>query len=238
MARRIEKLTALKVGRKLPPGMYADGGGLYLQVTVEGAKSWIYRFSLHGKAREMGLGSLSAVSLADARAEAGKCRGLRQQGIDPIEARKAERAKRALDAAKTLTFKEAAAKYVTSQRAGWKNPKHALLWENTLATYAEPVIGAVSVQAIDTGLVLRVLEPIWRKKPETASRVRGRIEAILDWAKVHGLRQGENPAQWRRHLQHSLPPKLKVRRVKHHAALPYAELPEFMTALRAQEGAA
>src|SRR5262249_11422506 len=141
-------------------------------------------------------------------------------------------------AAKTLTFKEAAAKYVTSQRAGWKNPKHALLWENTLATYAEPVIGAVSVQAIDTGLVLRVLEPIWRKKPETASRGRGRIEAILDWAKVHGLRQGENPAQWRRHLQHSLPPKLKVRRVKHHAALPYAELPEFMTALRAQEGAA
>lgn len=238
MARKIEKLTALKVGRKLAPGMYADGGGLYLQVTGDGAKSWIYRFSLHGKAREMGLGSLSATSLADARAAAGKCRGLRQQGIDPINARKADRAQRALEAAKALTFKEAAAQYIASHRAGWKNPKHALLWQNTLATYAEPVIGAVSVQAIDTGLVLRVLEPIWRTKPETASRVRGRIEAILDWAKVHGLRQGENPAQWRGHLQHSLPAKLKVRRVKHHAALPYAELPDFIAKLRDQEGVA
>jgi integrase len=237
MARQVEKLTALKAARKLQPAMHADGGGLYLQVTGEGGKSWSFRYSLHGKAREMGLGSYSAVSLADAREEAAKCRRLRQQGIDPIEARKAERARRALDAAKTITFKQAAAKYIASHRAGWKNPKHALLWENTLATYAEPVMGAVSVQAIDTGLVLRVLEPIWRTKPETASRVRGRIEAILDWAKVRGLRQGENPALWRGHLEHSLPAKLKVRRVRHHPALPYAELPDFMAELRKQEGA-
>jgi integrase len=156
--------------------------------------------------------------------------------LDPIDARKVERAQRALEAAKTLTFREAAAKYIASHQAGWKNPKHALLWKNTLATYAEPVMGDLSVQAIDTGLVLRVLEPIWRTKPETASRVRGRIEAILDWAKVRGLRQGENPTQWRGHLEHILPAKLKVRRVKHHAALPYAELPNFMATLRAQEG--
>src|SRR5262249_42671196 len=215
----------------------ADGGGLYLQVTGDGAKSWIYRFSLHGKAREMGLGSLSAVSLADARAAAGKCRGLRQQGIDPINARKADRAQRALEAAKALTFKEAAAQYIASHRAGWKNPKHALLWQNTLASYAEPVIGAVSVQAIDTGLVLRVLEPIWRTKPETASRVRGRIEAILDWAKVHGLRQGENPAQWRGHLQHSLPAKLKVRRGGDPARPPPSPLTRLLSQQHRHKGA-
>jgi integrase len=235
MARTVGKLTALKVARNLPPGMYADGAGLYLQVTGAGAKSWIYRFSLHGKAREMGLGSLSALSLSDARIKAGECRRLRQEGIDPIEARKASREQAALDAAKTLTFKEAAASYIASHRAGWRNAKHAAQWENTLATYAEPVIGALSIQAIDTALVLKVLEPIWKTKPETANRLRGRIEAILDWAKVRGLRQGENPARWRGHLDHLLPARSKVRRVKHHAALPYAELPAFISELRAQE---
>ncbi len=141
MARTVGKLTALKVGRDLPPGMYADGAGLYLQVTGTGAKSWIYRFSLRGKAREMGLGSLSALSLADARAAAGKCRGERQNGIDPIEARKADRQRQALDAAKSITFKEAAAQYIASHKAGWRNEKHASQWGNTLATYAEPVLG-------------------------------------------------------------------------------------------------
>jgi integrase len=238
MARTVGKLTALKVGRPLKPGMYADGAGLHLQVTGAGAKSWIFRFSLHGKAREMGLGSLSAVSLADARTKAAECRRLRQDGIDPIEARKTQRQQAALDAAKTLTFKEASASYIASHKAGWRNEKHVSQWENTLATYAEPVIGALSIQAIDTALVQKVLDPIWKTKPETASRVRGRIEAILDWAKVRGLRQGENPARWRGHLDHLLPAKAKVRRVKHHAALPYAELPDFIAKLRAQEGVA
>jgi integrase len=238
MARTVGKLTALKVGRDLPAGMYADGVGLYLQVTGAGAKSWIYRFSLHGKAREMGLGSLSAVSLSDARIKAGECRRLRQEGIDPIEARKLRREQAALDEAKSLTFKEAAASYIASHRAGWRNGKHAAQWENTLATYAGPAIGALSIQAIDTAFVLKVLEPIWKTKPETASRVRGRIEAILDWAKVRGLRQGENPARWRGHLDHLLPARSKVRRIKHHAALPYAELPDFIAELRMQEGAA
>jgi integrase len=238
MARTVGKLTALKVARRLPPGMYADGAGLYLQVTGEGAKSWIFRFSLRGRAREMGLGSISALSLSDARTKAAECRRLRQDGIDPIEARKALRAQAALDAAKTLTFKQAAGNYIAAHRAGWKNAKHVAQWESTLASYAEPVIGALPVQAIDTTLVLKVLEPIWKAKPETASRVRGRIEAILDSAKVRGLRLGENPARWRGHLDHLLPAKTKVRRVKHHAALPYADMPAFMAALRVQDGIA
>jgi hypothetical protein len=218
--------------------MYADGAGLFLQVTGAGGKSWVFRFSLHGKGREMGLGSLSAVSLADARIAANKCRQQRQEGLDPIEARKARRQQAVLDAAKTLTFKEACASYIASHKGGWRNEKHASQWENTLATYAEPVLGRLSIQAIDTGLVLKVLQRIWKAKPETASRVRGRIEAILDWAKVQELRQGENPARWRGHLDHLLPPKAKVRRVKHHAALPYAELPDFVANLRTQEGVA
>jgi integrase len=220
----------------LPAGMYADGAGLYLQVTSKGAKSWIYRFSLHGKPREMGLGSLTAVGLADARSKAAACRTLRQDGVDPIEARRAQHAQAALDAAKAITFKEAAERYIGVHRAGWKAAKHPKLWENTLATYAYPVIGKVSVQAVDTSLVLKILEPIWSTKPETAGRVRGRIEAIMDWAKSRGIRQGENPARWRGHLQYQLPARSKVRRVKHHAALPYAELPEFMVTLREQEG--
>ena len=222
----------------MKPGMYGDGAGLYLQVTGDGAKSWIWRYSLHGKGREMGLGSLSAISLADARTKAAECRRLRQDGIDPIEARKAQRQQAALDAAKALTFKEAAETYIAAHGAGWRNAKHASQWTNTLATYAEPVLGKLSIQAIDTDLALKVLQPIWKTKPETASRVRGRIEAILDWAKVRGLRQGENPARWRGHLDHLLPARSKVRRVKHHAALPYAEVANFIVALREQEGTA
>jgi len=218
--------------------MYADGGGLYLQVTGSGAKSWIYRFSLHGSAREMGLGSLSIIGLQDARTKAGECRRLRSEGIDPIEARRALRDQAMLDSAQALAFKEAAAAYIAAHRAGWRNAKHAAQWENTLATYAEPVIGALSVQAIDTTLILKVLEPIWRIKPETASRLRGRIETVLDWAKVRGYRTGENPARWRGHLDMLLPAPSKVRPIKHHAALPYGELADFVHALREREGVA
>jgi integrase len=223
--------------------MYADGGGLYLQVTLtardgEPAKSWIYRYMLRGKAREMGLGSLNAISLQQARGKALDCRRLRQEGIDPIDARRAAREQTVLEAAKAITFKSAAADYVKRHRAGWHNGKHAAQWEATLATYAEPIIGGLSVQAIDTGLVLKVLEPIWTAKPETASRLRGRIESILDWAKARGYRQGENPARWRGHLDKLLPAPAKVRRIKPHAALPYADLTDFMTPLRTQEGVA
>jgi integrase len=238
MARVIGRLTALKVSRATKSGMYADGGGLYLQVTGTGAKSWIYRYMLRGKEREMGLGSLSAVGLADARTKASECRSLRQAGVDPIDARKSARDQARLDAAKALTFKNAAVAYIDAHRAGWRNPKHIWQWGATLATYANPIIGDLSLQVIDTTLVLKVLEPIWPTKPETASRLRGRIEAVLDWATVRGYRKGENPARWRGHLSKLLPARSKVRKVKHLTALPYAELPSFVVALRAQGGIA
>jgi integrase len=184
------------------------------------------------------LGSLSAVSLSDARTKAAECRALRQDGIDPIEARNAREAQAALDEAKAITFKQAAGRYIDLHRAGWKNAKHAAQWQSTLTTYAYPIIGALSVQAVDTALVCKVLEPIWTEKTETANRVRGRIETILDWAKVRGFRQGDNPARWRGHLEIHFPKRSKVRRVKHHPALPYTELAEFMTLLRQQDGVA
>ncbi len=240
MAQFVGRLTALKVLRTRKPGMYADGAGLYLQVTGNGeanvAKSWIYRFMLRGRAREMGLGSLSTFGLAEARAKATECRKLAYEGIDPIEARRAERAKVALDTAKSLTFKECTEQYIAAHRAGWRNAKHAAQWSTTVKTYAEPAIGALPVQGIDTALVMKIIEPLWSKKPETASRLRGRIESVLDWATVRGYRQGENPARWCGHLDKLLPARSKVCTVKHHAALRYNELPKFVTALRAQEG--
>jgi integrase len=237
---KIGKLKALHVERFNKPGLYSDGGGLYLQVTVnarngQAAKSWVYRYMLNGKAREMGLGSANAITLQQARTKAFECRRLRQEGIDPIDHRKASREQGALDAAKAITFRQAAAEYITSHRAGWRNARHAAQWETTIATYAEPIIGRLSVQAVDTGLVLKVLKPIWYTKPETASRIRGRIESVLDWAKVRGYRQGENPARWRGHLDKLLPARAKVRRVEHHAALPNGEMAEFMAALREQD---
>jgi hypothetical protein len=180
MARTTERLTALRVTRAKKPGMYPDGGGLYLQVTGAGAKSWIFRFMLQRRPREMGLGPLSAVSLADARRKAAECRALKATGIDPIAAKNDAKLRAKLEEAKAITFKAAAAAYIAAHRAGWRNAKHVSQWENTLATYAQPVIGDVAVQAVDTALVLKVLEPIWTTKTETATRLRGRLEAILE----------------------------------------------------------
>ena len=241
MAQLIGRLTALEVQRSKKPGMYADGAGLYLQITCSGgkvARSWIYRFTLRGRAREMGLGSAVTFGLAEARTNARECRQLVYQGLDPIEARKAERARIALETAKALPFKECAEKYIAAHKAGWRNEKHASQWDATLQTYAEPVIGKLPVQSIDTSLVMKVLEPIWSTKTETAGRLRGRIEAILDWATVRGFRVGDNPARWRGHLDKLLPSRAKVSKVKHHAALPYDDMPLFMMALRKQEGVA
>lgn len=238
MARTIGKLTALKVEKTKEPGMYADGGGLYLRVTKEGTRNWVFRFMLNGRARWMGLGPLHTIGLAEARARATAHRQRRLDGVDPIDARRADKQQARLDIAKAITFKECAAKYITAHKAGWRNAKHAAQWTATLETYAEPEIGALSVQAIDTGLVLKVLEPIWATKPETATRVRGRIEAILDWATVRGYRKGDNPARWRGHLDQTLPARAKVAKVEHHAALPYGELGGFVASLRQQEGTA
>jgi integrase len=218
--------------------MYGDGGGLYLRITQDGTKNWVFRYMLDGRPRWMGMGPLAIYGLQEARAKALDARRLRHEGIDPIEARKGERLRTRLDAAKAITFKECADNYIKAHRAGWRNGKHAAQWGATLATYAEPIIGALPVQAIDTTLVLKILEPIWTAKPETAGRVRGRIESILDWAKAREYRQGENPARWRGHLDKLLPARGKVRKVEHHAALPYTELPDFLVALREQEGIA
>jgi integrase len=236
--RLIGKLTSLSVRQARRRGLYGDGGGLFLQVSESGAKSWVFRFKKADRLRVMGLGPAHTITLAEARDRARDCRKLRLDGIDPIEARRAERAQAKLDAAKAVTFAECADAYITAHKAGWRNPKHAAQWPATLATYVNPTFGVLPVQAIDTALVTRVMEPIWTKKPETASRVRGRIESILDWATARGYRQGENPARWRGHLENLLPRRSKVRRVEHHAALPYSELSAFMLALRQQEGVA
>jgi integrase len=238
MARKLERLTALTARRAEKPGYYPDGGGLYLHVTKSKSKSWAFRFMLAGRAREMGLGPYPDVELYEARGKALEARKLRREGFDPIERRKAARVAARLEAAKSLTFRRCAEDYIASHRKGWRTEKQAVLWTSTLASYVEPVFGDLPVQFIDTGLVMRVLSPIWGQKPETASRVRGRIESILDWARVHGYRSGENPARWRGHLDKLLPKQSKVAPVKHHAALPYDEIGAFMEALRAQEGIA
>lgn len=238
-SKQIHRLNALKVSKETAPGYYADGGGLYLQISASGSRSWIFRFSRAKRSREMGLGPLSGVSLAEARSLASNCRKLLAEGVDPIEARNADRERIAAAATPDgLTFKQAAADYIESHRAGWKNAKHAQQWENTLATYAYPTIGAKDVGDIDTAMIVRILQPIWSKKAETASRVRGRIESILDAAKALGKRSGENPARWRGHLEQILPKRNRVRRVKHHPALPYADMHEFMPQLRKREAIA
>jgi integrase len=186
----------------------------------------------------MGMGPLHTVSLAEARKRAAEHRLRRHDGIDPIEARRAERQQKRLDDAKTITFKECAEACINAHRAGWRNAHHATQWTTSIATYAYPVIGELSVQAIDTAIVLKVLEPIWTTKPETASRVRGRIEAVLNWASAREFRQGENPARWRGHLDKLLPARSKVRKVVHHAALPYDELAGFLVSLRKEGGIA
>src|ERR1043166_64463 len=232
MARPKGKLSAIEVSKAKQKGLLSDGGGLYLQVSASGSKSWVFRFMLHGRSREMGLGSANAVSLADARARAADCRKLLSQKIDPIEIRQAEYAAKRLAVAKTISFKQCAEAYIDMHKAGWKNEKHISQWRRTLETYAYPCFGNTSIQAIDVALVIKVIEPIWNKKPETASRLRARIESILDWASAREYRQGENPARWRGHMENLLPKKSKVRRIKHHPALPYAEIEDFMIELK------
>ena len=235
---RTGKLTALKTDKVKASGYYGDGGGLFLQVSRYGTKSWVFRFKANGRLREMGLGSLDTYSLAEARERARNCRKLRDEGKDPIEERNAARLAVKLEATKAITFEQCAERHIAAHRAGWRNGKHRDQWSSTLETYVNPIIGALPVQAIDTTLVMKAVEPIWNEKPETASRVRGRIEAILDWATARGFRAGENPARWRGHLDKLLPKKTKVRRIEHHAALPYREIAAFVAELRQQEGVA
>jgi integrase len=231
------KLNALKVDRLAKRGLHADGDGLYLQVGAHAdAKSWIFRYRLNGKSRYLGLGSASAISLKRARELAAEPRRLVAEGIDPLDARRAQRATAAADAAKAVTFAQCAEAYARAREGSWRSIVHRAQWQNTLETYVYPVIGALPVQAVDTALVLKVLEPIWHSKPETASRVRGRIESILDAAKAREFRTGENPARWRGHLANLLPKPGDVRKSQHYAALGYRELPAFTQALRGRRG--
>jgi integrase len=216
------------------PGYHADGGGLYLQITASGARSWIFRYSSSGRRHEMGLGSYPDVTLKAARDKAAEMRILRAAGRDPLQVRRAERQQRA----GSVTFAEAADAYIAAHEPSWRNPKHRQQWTNTLATYVLPSLGSVAVADIDTSHVTMVLEPIWLAKTETATRVRQRVEAILDWAAARGLRTGENPARWRGHLDKLLARPTRVRTVQHHPALPYAELPAFMLELAGQKGVA
>ncbi len=234
-----ERLSAVGIGKK-PPGLHADGWGLYLRVTDAGTRSWIFRYRMAGRttARDMGLGPWPVVSLAEARAEALRLQGVKRQGIDPIEAARAEKAANAAENAKAMTFEEAAARYVKAHAAGWRSAKHAKQWDATLRLYAFPKFGKVQVRAIDTAMIINAIEPIWSKKTVTAARLRGRIEAVLDWATARGLRTGDNPARWKGHLANLLPAKGRVTRTQHHAALPYAEIGAFVAELRRQDGEA
>lgn len=236
MARGIEKLSAMKVTRLSTPGYYGDGGGLYLQVSARGSKSWIFRYERLGRERHMGLGPLHTVSLAEARERARQARLSLAAGLDPIEKRDKEMAVLRAEQASDLDFDTCAKQYIEAHEAGWRNSKHRQQWENTLRAHASPHIGNIHVRRIDTPLVLKVLEPIWRTKTETASRIRERIERILSWATVRGYREGDNPARWRGHLDEMLPKPTKVKKVKHHPALPFAEVGDFCAAVRKQMG--
>lgn len=236
MLRTIHRLKAVAVAQMNKPGLYSDGGGLYLQVTTAGVRSWLFRYMRNGKARAMGLGPLHTVSLAKARVKAHECREILLAGTDPLDAKKDAQQAQRLEDAKALSFRDCATSYHLAHKDSWKNKKHADQWTNTLSTYAYPVIGDLPVGAVDVGLVLKILEPIWRTKTETASRLRGRIESVIDWATARGFRVGENPARWKGHLDHLLMSRSAANKVVHHPALPYKEVAKFIVDLRTQEG--
>jgi integrase len=239
ISKQKDRLTPLAIKNFKRAGYYADGLGLYLQVLPTGAKTWIHRYMLNGKAREMGLGSLQDVTLAEARAKRNESRKLaREQGIDPITHRQQNKLANALVELKVISFDQCATAYIDAKSIEWKNAKHRQQWVTTLKQYASPVFGGQPVSEVTTDLVMKVLQPIWYAKTETASRLRGRIESILDWAKTSGYRTGENPARWDGHLDNLLPARNKAQPVKHQPALPYTEINAFLSALSAQQGAA
>jgi integrase len=230
-------LTALQVKNAKPGDKLTDGSGLRLDVDKNGNRSWVFRFTspVNGRERFMGLGPLADVTLAHARDAAQEARGLIRQGKDPIDSRREQRAATKIEASRSITFKAYAEQFISNREAGWKNVDHRQQWRNSLRDYAYPHIGQLPVSEVDTPAVLKVLRPIWSTKPDSASRIRGRIESVLSAAKAEGLRTGENPALWRGHLDQVFPSKKKMRGVQHHPALAYADMPRFMTSLQADE---
>ena len=236
MPRQQHKLTAMQASKLTKPGLYGDGGGLTLQITKGGAKSWLFRFMMAGKAHGMGLGPTHTVSLAEARQKALAARKLLLDGINPLTAKKQYHIATALANARTMTFDQCAKAYISAHKAGWKSEKHGDQWTNTLNTYASPVFGQLPVAEVDTALVVKCLRPIWEGKTETASRLRGRIESILGWATTSGYRTGENPARWKGHLDNLLATISKAKRTKHHPSLPWEHMNDFLIHLRGRAG--
>lgn len=239
MARTINRLSAQAVARAATPGAYLDGQGLYLRVGKTGTKSWLFCFMMRSvtatgkpKSYEMGLGSADLFSLKEAREKAQEARKKVHAGINPIEERNAARDASRVAAARAISFKEAAERCIKEKAPDWKSDKHAAQWTATLSTYAFPLIGKLPVDKIDDGHVMQVLEPIWREKTETAKRLRGRMEAVFEWAAARKLRKGENPARYEGHLATLLPKASKISKVKHREALPWTDMPDFMTRLR------
>lgn len=232
----LNRLSAREIKAAAVRGYYADGGGLYFRVSAFDTRSWAFRFTMLGKAREMGLGAYPDVSLAEARDRAAEARRLLRDGVDPIEARKTARTATAAAVAAAFTFEQCTDAFVDKQSAEWKNAKHEAQWRSTLEKYAYPVIGKVLVRDVTDHHVLQILEPIWQTKTETASRVRGRIEAVLDYATAKKYRSGDNPARWRGFLDKHLPKPKKIAKVKHHPALTYNELGAFFAELKEQTG--
>jgi integrase len=235
-----DKLTALKIKKTKAPGLYGDGRNLYLRIARGGSKSWVFRYMIDGRAREMGLGSVDDVPLAEARDLAREQRRVCREGVDPIDTRDQRRAMQRLEAAKAMTFRECAEAYIRAHRAEWSSAKHVKQWDKTFLSdkdsYVPVAIIELPVAAIDEAIVMKILRPLWEATPATASRVRGRIEAVLDWATASKFRKGENPARWRGHLEHLLAKPEEPSEDKRLAALPYTEIPGFMAELHQQGG--
>lgn len=232
-------LTALQI-KHAKEGMHADGSGLYLLVSKAGAKSWIFRYQINGRRREMGLGGVAEKSAVQVRAEVGRLRASLAAGTDPLDAKQQAIAENKVKAEmakiRAITFKDAALEYIDVKKAGWSNEKHVWQWENSLSLYAFPFFGSLPVSDVSTEHVLAGIGPIWVTKTETATRVRQRIEKILDYARFQNWRSGENPARWNGHLEHTLPKPGSVRKVEHQPALPFQHMAEFMAELRKREG--
>ena len=238
MPKKAKELSALEVNRLTKPGNHAVGGvsGLYLYVNEAQGRSWVLRVMVAGHRKHLGLGGYPSVTLAQAREKARIAREQVVSGVDPIHERRSLANALKAQQASRRTFEEVATAYIAFQEAGWRNHKHRMQWSSTLETYAYPLIGALTVDAITERHVIAVLEPIWSTKTETASRLRGRIESILDWARVRGHREGDNPARWKGHLDKVFPAQSQVRQVQHHQALPARVVPAFMKRLAVQHG--
>ncbi len=236
MSRSTKKLSALEVNRINEPGRHPLGDRLYLQITESGAKSWIFRYFSNGKSKEMGLGSAKSISLGDIRIKMTEIQKDLANGVDPLKKKVDILKVKSIEEAKQITFDQCATRFIDAHKPSWKHPKHISQWSSSLENYVSPIVGKLSVADIDTTLVIKILEPLWYTKPETASRVRARLERVLSWASVRGYRSIENPARWRGHLDQLLPKRSTIQQVSHFEAMESSKVPGFIQKLRGQKG--